>query len=316
MKNDSPSSGRCPLCSESESFVAETIPAARLIAEWQRGFDIDIRESLRHYSEILLHECRACTLRYFSPSDIAGNGRLYEQLERVPGYYMPWKWEHDAAARRLCSGDHVLEIGCGEGSFVQRLRDEMGLDAHGIELNESSVATARKMGIPVAVGNVLDMAADSPASYDVVCAFQVLEHVPNPREFLRAAITLLRPGGRLLMCVPNHDSFLRYQWNLLNMPPHHMTQWSASTFRALQRIFPVRLMKTEHEPLASYHVKGFVTTYARHYGRHSFLNRLVWNPVTRFAVRGVMQAGVRRWMRGQSLFAELCQESCSALAAA
>lgn len=317
MKHDRRESDRCPLCDRSESSIVQTISAERLITEWSRGFAIDIRESLRGHAAIQLHECRVCTLRYFSPSHLAGKGELYEQLERLPAYYLPWKWEHEVAVQRLRSGDRVLEIGSGEGSFVRRLRVEMGLDARGIELNESSAATARKQGIPVEVVSVLDLAAASPASYDVVCAFQVLEHVPNPREFLSAAVTLLRPGGRLLMCVPNHDSFLRFQWNLLDMPPHHMTQWTAGTFEALQRILPLRLVGTENEPLAKYHVKGFVSTYARHFGRRSRWNRLAWNPVTRLAVRGVLQAGARRWMRGQSLFAELRQEANrSTLAAA
>ena len=39
--------------------------------------------------------------------------------------------------------------------------------------------------------------------FDVICAFQVLEHISNPREFLEDIISLLRPSGKILLAVPN-----------------------------------------------------------------------------------------------------------------
>lgn len=270
-----------------------------------QSFGIDIRDQLHGHRSIDLYECGQCGLRFFSPPEVAGDGRLYSELERLPGYYMPRKWEHDVAMQRLRRGERVLEIGCAEGSFVQRLRAELDCDAEGIELNESSAATARSNGIPVEIADVQRLAVENPASYDVVCGFQVLEHVPDPLPFLRAAIALLRPGGRLLMCVPNHDSFLRHQWNLLDMPPHHMTQWTARTFRSMQQCLAVQLTWTANEPLAAYHVKGFVTTYARHFGRQSSFQKLVWNGATRLLLRGILNAGLRHFVRGQSLFIEL-----------
>ena len=71
-----------------------------------------------------------------------------------------------------------------------------------------------------------DHADQRPGHYDAVTSFQVLEHVTEPASFLRACVKALRPGGRLLLGVPNNDSFLGLlEDNWLNMPPHHMSLW-------------------------------------------------------------------------------------------
>lgn len=283
-----------------------TIPTQRLVDDWSSGFRIDVTSQFHGHSELSVGKCNDCGLKYFAPLNTAGNGELYEQLEQLHSwYYMPWKWEHDVAIQRLKPGQRILEIGSAEGAFLNRLRNDFHLDAEGVELNKYAAAKARLSGIPVHVADVLDVARERPESYDVVCSFQVLEHVPNPGQFVEAAARLLRPGGLLLLGVPNQESFLGRQWNVLDMPPHHMSQWTPHVFKSLERVFPLQLTAVECEPLASYHVKGYVTTYAKYYGRRSTWQRILWNKLTRRAIRTVLQAGVRRWVRGQSLFAEL-----------
>lgn len=305
MRTDPPSSVACPLCDSPCVTTLTTIPTRRLIDEWARSFRIDITSQLRGHREIVRRHCTDCQLRFFTPFDVAGDGSLYEQLERLDWYYLPWTWEHAMAARRLRTGERVLEIGSGTGSFVRRLRDDLQIDAEGIELSAGAAAKARERGIPVHAISALQLAEACPASYDVVCAFQVLEHVPNPGSVVRTVIRLLRPGGRLLLGVPNQESFLGRQWNVLDLPPHHMSQWTRGVLASMERVFPLTLVATETEPLAPYHVKGFVSTYAKQYRARSLAHRLAWNRMTMLVLRGVLKAGLRRWVRGQSLFAEL-----------
>ena len=51
------------------------------------------------------------------------------------------------------------------------------------------------------------------------------------------------------------------------------------------------------------HVKGFVSTYAKHYGKRSKVHKLAWNGLTRLALRGALKTGTHRFLRGQSLYA-------------
>jgi SAM-dependent methyltransferase len=82
-----------------------------------------------------------------------------------------------------------------------------------------------------------------PAYYDVVCSFQVLEHVYDVKNFIENAIKALKPGGRLIMSVPNNEPyFLRHsKYETLNLPPHHMGLWNKEVFQNLPKLFPIAL---------------------------------------------------------------------------
>lgn len=93
----------------------------------------------------------------------------------------------------------------------------------------------------------------------MVCFFQVLEHVPDPRGFLNDAIKCLKPGGLLIFSVPSEDSFLSFAVNnVLNMPPHHLTRWSDRALRDLTSRFSLSIVSIHHEILADVHLKGYL----------------------------------------------------------
>jgi SAM-dependent methyltransferase len=94
-----------------------------------------------------------------------------------------------------------------------------------------------------------DHAKDRPAAYDVITAFQVLEHIANPLPFLGDCITALKPGGLLIIAVPNNDAFIRFADLPLNQPPHHVGLWSPKSLAALEQLLPIRLDAITEEPL-------------------------------------------------------------------
>jgi SAM-dependent methyltransferase len=246
----------CPLCSAAAPVLMRTLDVLQLIAEWQRVFQIDITSEMQGVGYIDLFECERCHLQFFVPSRLTGTVRLYEQLEKFEWYYMS-RWEHDVALEELSGCQTFLEVGCGFGDFVARACKN-GIQAEGIELNDSAVKIAQQRGVPVRRLELREMAVRSSAQYDAVGAFQVLEHVPNPGEFLEQLCTLIRPGGKLIICVPNATSFLKYRFDPLDMPPHHLTRWSGQTMQALPQWLPLRRPDIRYEPLAPYHVYGYV----------------------------------------------------------
>lgn len=258
-------------------------------------------EPWRGLEEVEAYRCESCGFEFFPPH-LAGSDHLYEQLQQFAWYYMPVKWEHDVALADISTAARVLEVGCATGAFVERL-SRMGIDASGIELNQAAVAEGRALGRRIAHESLTDVVAREPASYDVVCSFQVLEHVPDPRAFLEASARLLRPGGRLIFCVPHADSFLRREFNPLDMPPHHVSRWTKSTIRGLQDLLGLSLERVVEEPLAPYHVMGYL---AAHWRRlRAFPGGiLIANPLVYRLVAALLRVTrAHRRLQGQSIYA-------------
>src|SRR5687768_16889574 len=112
---------RCILCAREAARVISRIGAERIIDEWRRRFDIDIRQDeWANLQAVELYRCDECHLEFFPPA-LAGRDRLYEELQKFDWYYMPDKWEHGVAIRDIPVGARVLEVGCGEGAFIHRL---------------------------------------------------------------------------------------------------------------------------------------------------------------------------------------------------
>ena len=293
---------RCILCGSDRVIVAGRIPAARVRELWKERMSIDlVDEPWRGLDEIRAYQCPSCGFEFFPPA-LAGSDRLYEQLQRFDWYYMPVKWEHDVALADIPKGARVLEVGCATGAFVERLCT-MGLDAAGIELNQAAVTEGRSLGRRVRHESLADVLAREPGSYDVVCSFQVLEHVPDPRSFLEESAKLLCPGGRLIFCVPHADSFIRREFNPLDMPPHHVSRWTRRAIEGLEGLLGLSLVRIVEEPLATYHIMGYLAANWRKY-RAIPGGLLVANPLVYRAVAGFLRVtGLHRRLQGQSIYA-------------
>lgn len=102
---------------------------------------------------------------------------------------------------------NVLDVGCSNGTLLEAARSQ-GWQAYGIELGEVAVQSCLNKGLQVVHGSFPeDLPADWPAM-DAVMLFDVLEHLPSPRQSLQQMITCLKTEGLLLVQVPNQRSLL------------------------------------------------------------------------------------------------------------
>lgn len=288
----------CPLCLSETVSRIETFATARLVAAWRDRYRIDIEGELRGRTEIPLWACARCDLQFF-PGELAGSASMYEQLQRHDWYYVHDKWEHHEALRAVSRGDRLLEIGAGEGDFVA-LAAAKGADALGIELNPGAVRRATELGRRVEPRDLADLARERPGAFDLVASFQLLEHLADPRAFLLDAIKLLRPGGRLLTAVPNADSWIKHEDNLLDLPPHHVTRWTPRCLERLGETLPLVTEQVAFEPLPPYHVPAFVEAYGRALRARVGVGP---GPVTRALARLVVGRGpLRRRLLGQGVY--------------
>jgi 2-polyprenyl-3-methyl-5-hydroxy-6-metoxy-1,4-benzoquinol methylase len=292
----------CPLCGSGTVRLRKSFDARVLEAEWKRIWSINIMDEFHGHPQLHLYDCEDCRLQFFVPSDVAGSPRLYEQLEQFSWYYMPEKWEHNVALEDLSGLRAVLEVGCGFGDFLALGRKRGFEMFEGIEQNPSAVRRANSKGLTVRMQDIEVAAAERSGRYDAVCAFQVLEHIANPRSFVKAASELLHPKGKLILGLPNADSFLRYQFNVLDMPPHHMTRWTAEVLTRLQRWLPLKLIRIAYEPLADYHVDGYVEAYTSLPVSRGL--RILAHPAARSRIASLIRkSGMKRFLRGQSIYA-------------
>jgi len=130
--------------------------------------------------------------------------------------------EH-CARRAQGSGRMLLDIGCGSGAFLHLAR-RRGFVAHGLDLSAQAVAIAqRRYDLDVRQGGT-DSKAWEGYTFDFITMFHVLEHLTDPRGTLIFAAEHLKPGGSLIIQVPNVSSLqarlFGTRWYGLDVPRH------------------------------------------------------------------------------------------------
>jgi 2-polyprenyl-6-hydroxyphenyl methylase/3-demethylubiquinone-9 3-methyltransferase len=109
------------------------------------------------------------------------------------------------------AGKNVIDIGCGGGILSESMARK-GAKVTGIDLSKKALKVADlhslESGVEVRYKLIAaeDMAAEEAGQYDVVTCMEMLEHVPDPGAIVRAAATLVKPGGRLFFSTINRNA--------------------------------------------------------------------------------------------------------------
>lgn len=239
-----------PITKNNNVKFIQSIEKERIIKLYS-SIGYDVERFFKDIKTIDIYECNETKLRYFHPSNIAGDAKFYEDLDKnTTNYYSNWKWEHDMAIKHVNAGDAILEIGCAYGNFLKKTISKGATKTVGLELNKNAVADAVKNGLDVRVEFIEDHAQNNSEMYDMVCSFQVVEHISDLDSFMKASIACLKKGGTLVISVPNNDCYL-FKNDLdhtLNLPPHHMGLWTEESLTNIAKIYNLEVTKVYKQP--------------------------------------------------------------------
>ncbi len=129
----------------------------------------------------------------------------------------------------------LIDVGCGIGYFLE-VAKRRGWDVYGTEYTHEAVTICEAKGANMKLGP-LNAANYDPESFDIICSFEVIEHINNPLNELSSFNRILRKGGLVYCTTPNFNAVERYQlgsdWNVLGYPEH----LSYYTPKTIKRVF-------------------------------------------------------------------------------
>jgi len=171
-------------------------------------------------------------------------------------------WMHnDWLAKKMESispGGYALEVGSGAGYFVKKL-NEFNYVCEGIDIGTENSMFAEQL-LEVVVHNEDFLVFDNGRRYDWIIMNQLIEHVPDPVEFVNKAFLLLKSEGKILITTPNlnfTDTLIKFLrpvglrpplGDALGHPPNHCVLFNPSSIRLLLKNGGFKILEIGHNP--------------------------------------------------------------------
>jgi SAM-dependent methyltransferase len=186
----------CPSCGSPRIRIVGQIPPSTTFAG-------NVVETMP--ADLVL--CRVCRLGFRHPQP------SHEQLVRLYESGSDSAWSETGAERqdwKIATGliarigaASVLDIGCFDGGFLSGLPS--GVDKVGVEIHPGAAQRAQERGVRVVAADLYEL-NELDERFDCVVAFDVIEHVHDPRRFLTELVSAVRPGGHVIIATGNIET--------------------------------------------------------------------------------------------------------------
>jgi 2-polyprenyl-3-methyl-5-hydroxy-6-metoxy-1,4-benzoquinol methylase len=232
----------CPLTGESKDIeLVEIISTDDIVKLYKKYRNLDLTNEFKT-KEIHLLKNKSINFYFFHPF-VSGTSNFYEALTSKPQYASE-KDEYLFASKYIKDTDKVLDVGCGWGWFRSYIPNTNYL---GIEFSKQSLQKCKEKNINVTSVLIQDM-AKKEEKFDVVVAFQVIEHIEDPLNFIQSMVDSAVSKGLIIISVPNVDNFMGVmENNYLNLPPHHVSMWSKQSLLYIAQKLNLEVIDIEIE---------------------------------------------------------------------
>ena len=167
---------------------------------------------------------------------------VYDQMAALDQRHWWYRARREVVAaliRRLAPtpvNARVLEIGCGTGHNIAMLGEFGTVDA--LEVDEAARSIAeQRLGREAMSAPLPELTGVGERHYDLVGAFDVIEHIDDDAAAVASIAKRLKPGGKFVMTVPAHQ----WMWSAHDVVNHHQRRYSKAALRQLLEASPLRL---------------------------------------------------------------------------
>ena len=239
---------RCPLCSSSQIELLYSVSSkdtARHLNAEDNDKVISVIEEIWTGRTGGFYSCNECSFSFAWPFR-AGNKDFYSAVYTGGVYYPEEKWDYTITGKSITETIetdkrreiHLLEIGAGNGAFIKSISPGL-IPKENIlctEFSDYGKNEILRYGVECISADVKDIAtANRERIFDIVCLFQVLEHMDAYEEFFENINKLTADGAHLYLTVPNDKYRIFYDalGSKFDIPPVHVSRWNKQTLEKL-----------------------------------------------------------------------------------
>ncbi|MEO7046912.1 MAG: class I SAM-dependent methyltransferase [Ferruginibacter sp.] len=231
---------KCIICNEPAQITVENLEG------YQKG---------GYYN---IYHCISCDTSFAQPHEINEKiyDHIYSQANITPGYNRYAVYAKEIKSRNnplhylaneegayfaikeiLETGNdkkiRILEVGSGLGYLTYAIRQN-GYDITGLDISDNAVTKAKNaFGDYYVCQDVYQFAKNNITKFDIVILTEVIEHVPNPNNFIEILTSMLRKDGKLIITTPNKSVFSSKDLWETELPPVHLTWFSEMSFKTI-----------------------------------------------------------------------------------
>ncbi|MEK7450491.1 MAG: class I SAM-dependent methyltransferase [Patescibacteria group bacterium] len=230
-------------------------------------------------------KCRKCGLIFSSP--IFESSRIMEFYresvcsydEQVPYLIKAYIKEFQRIEPFLPQNPKILEIGCGNGFFLEALKKKGIKDLFGVEASLKMVSEATPYFKNRIIKDVFKQKQFPDNNFDAVLCFHTLDHIVDPNRFIKSVQKILKPGGFILFVVHNTDSIFAKlfgeKWPIFDI--EHIYLFNKNTLYSLfskHKFKSIQTFNAKNSYPLSYYVRMSPTSFKTKNAIVSVLNKL------------------------------------------